>query len=67
MTIQMCMWAKSSTNMKTMKGELPESCVKKGCKGFFKEGVKPDCEDYMPVPKSLEKEFKDHFGKLILE
>jgi hypothetical protein len=67
MKVQICGWARSSTNIKTMKAELPEECMKKGCKGFFKEGIKPDCEDFMPLPKSMEKEFKENFAELILE
>lgn len=63
--IKMCGWAKSSTN--NTKDQFPEECKKKGCKGFFKEGIKPACEDFMPVPKSMEKEFKDYFAELNLE
>lgn len=62
-----CGWARSSTDPKTMKAQLPEDCEKKGCKGFFKEGIKPPCEDFMPVPKSMEKEFEKYFTELILD
>ena len=62
-----CAWAKSSTNVKTMKVELPEDCRKKGCKGFFDKNIEPLCEDFMPIPEKRREEFVEHFTKLLLE
>lgn len=63
--MQFCAWAISSTNHQTKKPCFPDLCEKKGCDGFFAEGIKPECESFLQIPICQTERFEKHFADRI--
>jgi len=62
--MKICVWLNGSTNKETLEAEMPESCQKKKCKGFFK--VEPLCDAFIPMNSAQIEEIFEN-KKLLLE